>query len=158
MLPVRMTCGPAQRSRKSPFLKYVMGSPLGNGFEIANLKLARIAHALGQTTQPSALGILQRLFARDDNLLKGVVRLGFLFHLLLDLRKIFGRNAMLEIHVVIETVFNRRPGSELGVGPQPQNRRGHDMRGGMPGCVPARSSWRGSSRVLRSGFGVTGGC
>src|ERR1039457_3748728 len=99
---------------------------LGNRFEIADLELARTFRTLAQSAEPSALRILHGVFARDDNFLKDVVRLDLLFHLLLDVRKIFGRDAMLEVNVVVETVFYRRPGGELSVGPQPQNGGGQD--------------------------------
>ena len=39
---------------------------------------------------------------------------------------------MREFNVVIKTVLDRRPGGELRVRPKAENRRGQDMRGGMP--------------------------
>ena len=38
---------------------------------------------------------------------------------------------MRQIDVVIKTVLDRRPGGELRVRPELQNRRGQDMRRGM---------------------------
>ena len=73
-----------------------------------------------------------RLLARDDDFLEGVVRLDLLFHLRLDLREILRRDAVRQFHVVIKSVFDRRAGGELGVGPEPQDGGGHDVGGGMP--------------------------
>ena len=40
-----------------------------------------------------------------------------------------------KFHVVIKAVFDRRPGGELGVGPQAEDGGGHDMRAGMPDAL-----------------------
>ncbi len=79
--------------------------------------------------------ILQRLLARDDDFLEGVVRLDLLFHLGLDGREILRRDAVLQVHVVVKAVLDRRPGGELRVRPQAQNGGGHDVRGGMPDAL-----------------------
>ena len=104
---------------------------LGNRFEVVELELAHIAGAFGQSAQPSAFGILDGLFAGDDDFLERVVRLDLLLHLGLDLLEILRRDAVLQIHVVIKSVFDRRTGGELRLGPEPQNGGGHDVRGGM---------------------------
>ena len=103
---------------------------LGNVCQVAELELARV-RPLAQPAQPAALGILDRLLARDDDFLEGVVRLDLLLHLRLDLREILRRDAVRQIHVVVKPVLDRRPGGELGVRPEPQNGGGHDVRGGM---------------------------
>ncbi len=60
-----------------------------------------------------------------------MVRLDFLFHFLLDLREILGRNAVRKFDVVVKAVFHRRAGGELGVGPQAGDGGGHDVGGGV---------------------------
>src|SRR2546428_531450 len=42
-----------------------------------------------------------------------------------------GRDAMLKIHIIVETVLDRRPGGELCVGPKFSNGSGHDVSAGM---------------------------
>ena len=60
-----------------------------------------------------------------------MVRFDLLLHLLLDLRKIFGRDAVAEFHVVIKAVLDRRAGRELGVGPEAQYGGGEDVGAGV---------------------------
>ncbi len=62
---------------------------------------------------------------------KRVVRLDLLFHLRLDLLEILRRDAVRQIDVVIKSVFDRRPGGELRLGPEPQDGGGQHVRGGM---------------------------
>ena len=62
----------------------------GNVFEIPNLELARIPRPLGQSAKSAALGVFRRLLACHDFLLEDMVRLDLLFHLRLDLGKVFG--------------------------------------------------------------------
>ena len=73
----------------------------------------------------------QRLVARNDDALEGVVRFDLLLHLRLDLREILGRDAVRQFDVVIKAVLDRRPGGELRVGPDAQDGRRQDVRGGM---------------------------
>ena len=60
-----------------------------------------------------------------------VVRLDLLFHLLLDLREILGRDAVRQIDVVVKAVFDRRPGGKLRVRPDAQDGRRQHMRAGV---------------------------
>src|SRR5205823_8220850 len=98
-----------------------------NVCEIAELELAWIARSLAQRSEPAALRVLHCLLARDDDFLERMVRFDLLLHLLLDLRKIFGRDAVAEFHVVIKAVLDRRAGRELGVGPEAQYGGGEDV-------------------------------
>ena len=83
---------------RAPFAKInevavlAVGDPFtfGNAFEIADLKFTRITRSLNETAQASALCVLHRLFACDNDFLERVVRFDFLFHLGLDCREIFG--------------------------------------------------------------------
>ena len=78
-----------------------------------------------------------------------MVRFDLLFHLRLDLLEVFGRNAVRQFDVVIESVLDRRPGGELRFRPDFQNRRREDMRRRMT----QRSMsviWARCSKVLRS--------
>src|SRR5579862_5847973 len=106
--------------------------------EIANFELARISRTFSQSTQPAALGILDSLLASHDDSLERMVGLDFLPHPLLHFREILGRDAMLQIHVVIKSVFDRRPGGELRVRPQPQNGGGKHVRARMPDALQLR--------------------
>ena len=45
--------------------------------------------------------------------------------------EVLGTDAMLEFDIVIETVFDRRPGGELGIRPKTEDGGGHDMSTGM---------------------------
>jgi hypothetical protein len=62
----------------------------GNVLEIADLEFARVAWTLVQSAEPAALCVLDGLFPGDRNLFKDVIGFDLLFHLLLDLGKIFG--------------------------------------------------------------------
>src|SRR5439155_23089721 len=95
--------------------------------QVPEFELARISRSLTQSAQPTALRILYSLFARDDDLLESMVRLNLLFHLLFDLREILGRNAMRQLQIVIESGLDRRAGSKLCFGPNPEYGRGHDV-------------------------------
>src|SRR5205085_10221102 len=50
----------------------------------------------------------------------------------LDLLEIFRRNSVGKIDIIIEAVFDWRPGGELRFWPDFQNRRGQDVRRRMP--------------------------
>ena len=104
----------------------------GNVLQIADLELARITGPLAQPAEPAALRVFHRLLACDNHLLEDVVRLDLFLHLLFDLREVFRRDAMLQLHVVVKPVLHRRPGGKLRVRPQPQNGRGHHVGGRMP--------------------------
>ena len=73
--------------------------------------------SLAKGAKDTTLGHGQRFVAREDDALERMVSFDFLFHLGLDLFEIFGRNAVVEFDVVIETVFDRRTRGELCVGP-----------------------------------------
>ncbi len=60
-----------------------------------------------------------------------MIRLNFLLHLRFDLFEIIGRDAVGEIHVIVKTVFHRRPGGELCLRPDLKNGGGKYMRGRM---------------------------
>ena len=104
----------------------------GNVCEVADFEFARIARTFAERAEPAFVGIFQRLLARDGDFLESVVRLDFLFHLLLDLREIFRRDAVRQFDVVVKAVFHRRAGGKLGVGPEPDDGGGHDVGGGVP--------------------------
>src|ERR1051326_172596 len=57
-----------------------------------------------------------------------MVRLDLLFHLRLDFLEIVRRNAVLELEVVIKSVLDRRPGCELRLGPDLEDRRPQNVR------------------------------
>jgi hypothetical protein len=61
-----------------------------------------------------------------------MVGFDLLLHLGLDFFEIVRRNAVGKIDIVIKTVLDRRPGSELRFRPDFQNSRGKDVRRGMP--------------------------
>ena len=103
---------------------------LGNVLDDVELELAR----LGSRTEGAKFATFrhgQRFVARNFHALERMVRLDLLLHLRLDLLEIVGRDAMRQLDVVIETVLHRRPGGELRIGPDFQNGRGQDVRGGM---------------------------
>ncbi len=104
---------------------------LGNIREVADFELARITRSLCQSAKSPTLRILQSLFARDDNFFKRLIGFRDRLHFRLDLREIFRRNAVRQFHVVIKTVFHGRPGGELRVWPEFQNRRRENVRAGM---------------------------
>ena len=60
-----------------------------------------------------------------------MVGLDLLLHLRLDGREVLGRDAVRQVDVVVEAVLDRRPGGELGVGPEAQDGGGHDVGAGM---------------------------
>ena len=103
----------------------------GNVLQVPNFELARVARPLAQSTEPAGLRVLDRLLTRDHFFLERMVRLNLLLHLLLDLRKIFGRDAVAEFHVVIKPILDWRAGGELGIGPEAQDGCSEHMGAGM---------------------------
>src|SRR4030095_8534960 len=100
--------------------------------EQVELELAGVARTLGQPAEPAALGIGDGLFAWDDLLLKRIVGLDLLLHLGLDFLEVLRRDAMRTFQIVIKAVLHRWAVGELGVGPQAENRGGHDVSARMP--------------------------
>ena len=100
---------------------------LGNLVEQIELELRR-SRPLGQSAQPAALGVLDGLVARDDDLLEGMVGLDFLFHLGLDGCEVLGRDAVGAFEVVVKAGFDGRAVGELGVGPEAEDGGGHHVR------------------------------
>ena len=103
---------------------------LGNVLEIADLELAGRG-PVAQRRQPAFPGIGQRLLTGDDDLLEGLVRLDDGLHLGLDLRKVLGRDAVLEFDIVVIVVLDGWPRRELGGGPELDDGVGHDMGAGV---------------------------
>ena len=105
---------------------------LGNGFEVANLELARIARTLGQAAEPPALANPSCACSRVTTIFSKTwfALISFFISASICL-EILRRDAVRQIHVVIKTVLDRRPGGELRVRPQPQDGGGQHMRGGM---------------------------
>jgi hypothetical protein len=60
-----------------------------------------------------------------------MVGLDFLFHLSLDFLEILRRDAVRQVHVVIETILDGRAAGELRVGPEAEDGGGQDMRAGV---------------------------
>ncbi len=60
-----------------------------------------------------------------------MVGLNLFLHLLLDPRKVLGRDPVRQIDVVIEAIVDRRTGGKLRFRPNAQHRRGQHMRAGM---------------------------
>src|SRR5262249_24435918 len=87
--------------------------------------------AFAQRPEATALRVLNRLFSGDDDLFEDMVGFDLFLHLLLDFREILGRDPVLQIHIVVEPVFNRRTVGELGVGPEPRDGGRHDVGAGM---------------------------
>jgi hypothetical protein len=94
------------------------GFAFGDVLQVADFKNAG-SRAITERAEPPAFGILEGLLAGDDFFLEGVVGFDFLLHFLLDPGEILGRNAMRQIDIVIEAVFDRRAAGELGFGPDP---------------------------------------
>ena len=80
----------------------------------------------------------ESFLSTDDHLLERLVLLDHLLHLRLDFLEVIGRNAMLKIDIVVETIFHRRPGSKLGIRPDPANGRGQNVGGGVPKSLQVR--------------------
>ena len=103
---------------------------LGNVLDDIELEFAG-RRSLTKGTKDTTLGHGQSFVARQDHALKGMIGFDFLFHLGLDLLEIFGRNAVIQFQIVIETVLDWRTGGELGAGPDLQDGGGQNMRRGM---------------------------
>ena len=71
------------------------------------------------------------LGARDHAALEGFVGLHDLGHAGLDGGKVVRRQRAVELHVVVETVLDGRPHTELHVAVEVDERGGHDVRGGV---------------------------
>ena len=71
------------------------------------------------------------LGARDHATLEGFVGLHDLGHAGLDGGKVVRRQRAVELHVVVETVLDGRPHTELHVAVEVDERGGHDVRGGV---------------------------
>jgi len=115
----------------------IAGFVVADGFvggdfgQVAELELAGVARALAQAAQPAALGVLDGLLAGDDDLLEAMVGFDLFLHFGFDGGEVLRGDAMRQVHVVIEAIFDRRPRGELGFRPQAQNGGGHDMGAGM---------------------------
>ena len=93
----------------------------------------------------------QSFVARNFNPLERMVRLDLLLHLRLDFLEIVRRDAVRKFDVVIKTIFDRRPGSELRFRPDLQNRRSKDVGSRMTQTFQVRHLLA-FSKVLRSSF------
>ncbi len=121
----------------------------GNLVEQVELELAGVARPLGQSAEAAALRVGDGLFARDDDSLEDVVGLNLLFHLRLDFLEVLGRDAVRKLHVVVKPILDRRPIGELGLGPQPQDGRGHAV-----GARVAEALQFGHLRAVIEGFAL----
>src|SRR5207245_676246 len=75
---------------------------------------------------------LPGLLAGLDRFLEDLIFLHHFFHFLLDFREIFRRETMAgQIEVVIEALIRRRADIELGVRPEAQDGRRHDVCAGV---------------------------
>ena len=104
---------------------------LGNVLDDIEFELAR-RRPLTKGTKDTTLGHGEGLVARQNYALEDMVRFGFLFHLGLDLLEIFGRDAVVEFEVVIETVLDRRTRGELRVGPDLEDGRRQHVGSRVP--------------------------
>ena len=73
-----------------------------------------------------------RLVAAREALFDRQILLNDPPHLLLDLRKVFGRDRLVEADVVVEAVFDRRTDSQARAGVEAQHRLSHDVRARVP--------------------------
>ena len=103
----------------------------GDLFEQVELEHARVAWALGEAAEATAFREFDRFLARDAFPLELLVLLRDLLHLRLDLLEVIRRDAVLHVEVVVEAVLHRRAVGELGIGPDAQDRGGHDMGTGV---------------------------
>ena len=104
--------------------------PFGNARDDVELEAAG-SLTRGEGGQFAALTHGEGLIAGDDLALE---RLGLGNdggHLLLDPLEILRRDPVREIDVVVEAVVDRGSGSELGLGPDAEDRRGEDVRRGV---------------------------
>ena len=106
-------------------------------FDDVDLVFARF-RTFAQRSKPSFLSEFECLISRNFHPLKGVVRFDLLFHFRLDLLEIIRRNSVRKIHIVIKTVFDRRPGGKLRFRPKLQDGRREYMRRGMAQTLDIR--------------------
>ena len=103
---------------------------LGNVLDDIEFEL-RGRRPLTKGAKDTTLGHGQSFVARQDDALERVVRFDFLFHLGLDLLEIFGRDAVVQFDVVIESVLDRRTRGELRLGPDFENGGRENVRSRM---------------------------
>ena len=98
---------------------------------------------------PELLADLQRLGPRHFEPLERLVGLDDLLHLGFDRRKVFLRERLGQLEVVVEAAFDRRPEGQLHALQEPHHRPGHDVGRRVPHHAQRLGVFRGEDPDLR---------